>query len=879
MWEGREPSSSPVKVVRPQSGSKNFIPELSRSGYEDSFRGVLEVLTAPLVLKIVQDKELNTKTDMEGLVSSSVKQKSTPVNLSGGSSGTSSGVPEDPSVYTKTDGGQDSATTKFVDDANVVRRDELMISHIPRAFQNLNDTQTVEQSIRSFLSRPIILAQGTFSTTDTYSFLNSYVMPYAAFSSSEGAMWTNKLSGFFGFSFDMRFRIVVNGNKFQQGRYCVGWVPLGAPEYVDSVKHALINNMYSATLVQRTTIPHVEIDLNTETSAELLVPYASNKPFITLTSMLQATFQLGYINVYPYSPLVSPAGSTVSTYTLYVSLENVQLFGAAVPQSGHRKMEIAQKDAGPISGVARSFAKGFKEFRNIPLLSTYAQGAEWISDRIANVASIFGFSKPTAGDNSSKLQFVNNPNHSTVDGDSDSRSLGFVVKPSTVILPGMAGTEYDEMDFSYVGRKYAYFMQQTWATTDVVGQLAAIDVTPSKSITAGGAVHFTPVAFVASFFNVWRGSLRFRLKFVKTIFHSGRLAISFGPIDSTPTALHSEFLNRQIVDIRDVNELEFIVPYINPSPWIPVTARTGIFYIEVIDPLVAPSTVSSSINILVEIAAGDDFEVGVPGLVNHQPTIITPQSGHGTKMEFTIGDSEVAMDNIAATAVCMGEKITSFRPLLRRFTALLPNSRAPTATARINGMQIAISVDGLPLLPSSGDFIQADFLTCIASCYTFWSGGVRIRDVITPNNATTASAANNSTLVVSLGNLNATTATTMIQSYTGPTGSLGGNANSVLQQLDKNNSITVEVPQYTMNASRLVNQMLFNYATTNKYYVYYGTRLNVNIGLPYGMGTGGTTNAYDVHNIFRAMADDGNLSLFIAVPPMVATVELAYNLA
>nr|QDH87968.1 MAG: hypothetical protein H2Rhizo3345_000002 [Picornavirales sp.] len=162
-------------------------------------------------------------------------------------------------------------TTVFVDDKNIVQRDPTHIAHINDSVLRTVDSDNNHQSIQTFLSKPIVLVAGNFSTTDTYSFLNSYPMPYSAFQAPQGIMWLNKLSGIYGIRMDMRFRLVVNANRFQQGRYMMGWVPLASPlKSTSNLKELAFNNMHMATLTQRTQVPHVELDLCNDTAAELV---------------------------------------------------------------------------------------------------------------------------------------------------------------------------------------------------------------------------------------------------------------------------------------------------------------------------------------------------------------------------------------------------------------------------------------------------------------------------------------------------------------------------------------------------------------------------------------------------------------------------------
>ncbi len=799
----------------------------------------------------------------------------------------SNSEPQDSSVNLATTEIKDFQTTKFIDDADIVQRDETNIDYMDPTFLNQNDTQMTEQTLIDFLRKPIVIAQNNFSTTDTYSFFNSYSMPYFAMNTANGALWVNKLTGYFGIRFDMRFRIVVNANRFQQGRYILGWVPMGgcAPS-TSNLRQLLFNNMHMATLVQRTTVPHVEIDLATQTSAELLIPFASTQLFWPINSILSHSDVscLGYINLYPYSPLVTPSGSTVASYSLYLSLENVQLFGAAAPQSSKQNREISNKQNGPISGAALSISRGFKEFADIPLISTYALGASWIADRISKVASIFGFSKPTQGDSHTKFILQNLPSHSTIDGDSEVKTLSFLSKPGTVPIKGHSTTNFDEMDFSYIVRKYAYFNQFQWSTASAVGStLSNVNVSPNQYINNASVYSFTPCSFVMQFFNFWRGSLKFRIKIVKTEFHSGRLQVCFYPQDEILYNTASYYVNRQIIDIRDVIEFEVIVPYISRSPWTNVTKGIGQLRFEVVDPLVAPASVSSSITFLVETCGGDDIEFAVPAVVNFSPIAAVPQSssqeGTSKNLSFTIGNSSIFCNPVNASAYCIGDKITSFRSLLKRFSPLPPSAKTVASAAyRALGPNVGIATDCINILGSGTAtyYTTPDLTSIVASCYIFWSGGVRIRDVYSmQQNAGTA------TNVINPGQL-------LTGSFTYNNSTLSNNIFTLVtvRYLDSNlplalnsswinNSLTVEVPQYTPNLSRnILDCTLWQQDAPTSYQIYQPTASNTTYNLVISgsaaLGAGKSSVLdFDTHNIFRALADDGNFSLFISVPPVV----------
>lgn len=792
--------------------------------------------------------------------------------------------PEDSSLIGTTGIATTNDTTQFIDDGIVTQRDESMIAHIDNTILSLSDTQHSQQDIIAFLSKPILLSSGVFSTTDTYSFLNSTSMPYAAFASSQGIIWKQKLAGFFGIRMDMRFRIVTNANRFQQGRYCIGWVPLASPQpTMSNFKNILINNMHMATLMQRTTVPHVELDLATGTSAELLVPFVSVQNFYPLNTLISTAdlSSLGYLNVYPYYPLTAAAGSTTAGYSLYVSFENIRLFGAASAQSGISDREVSNRNNGPISGVANSVAKGFKEFSHIPLISSYANSISWIADRIAKTASIFGFSKPAQGDSSTKFQLVNCTNHTTVDGDSDVRSLAFLSKPGVVHVDGIGGTSYDEMDFSYIIRRYAWFRTEAINLTTPVGLIAQIPVHPNVGVQlVASNFHYIPLAFVSRFFNYWRGSIKYRVKVVKTEFHSGRISVSFFPTDESAYTSNSAYVNRMIIDLRETSEFEIIVPYISRLPWTPRSTEIGKLSIELVDILVAPATVSSNIYLLIEQCGGDDMEFAVPAAFDPNISVIVPQSGISPVndqkiVSTTIGNSSINSNPNVMTGICIGDKISNFRTYLKRYHPVRPNDKLTTSTTALNSLEASLYPDAIlaQLNAPTGDLWQSDMYSVIASCYAIVSGGIRVRDVLdtgllqSTSNSLNACAYTSFTLDTGSPQVSnpikAAAASTQTSS----------NLPCFYQNVFQNNILSVEVPQYTLTMGRSKADII-SYQGGTSIYGYNPTALSSNthgqisFTLPTSSLISTTPVAgYNVHNLSRSIADDGNFSCFISVPP------------
>lgn len=788
-------------------------------------------------------------------------------------------------IVQESSGDVTTATVTFVDDAAVVTRDMSSWATPSRGLYAPSDQMVAEQSLKEYLAKPISILSGTFATTDTLTSITSTSMPFGIMTTSGGAMWRSKLSGYFGIRFTMNFRIVVNANRFQQGRYIMSFTHFGGGTTNGTKTQLLNSNFRIPTLVQRTTVPHVELDLNCDTAAELTIPYVSVRTFQPIHEMLNVPVgeqtTLGYLNLYPYSPLVTVAGSTTATYRIYCWLTDVELVGAASPQSGLSDMEVANKSNGIVSGPLAAVSRGFREFESIPLLSTYARNISWVSDRLSRTAAMFGLSKPLQGDSLMKINPLSAPSHTTVDGDSDARSLATISKPGVVAIDGLAGTAFDEMDFSYITQKFAWFATNTWDTSAVTdSNIAVITVTPNKTLTVAGPVYnFTPVSYVANCFDSWRGSLKFRFKFVKTEFHSGRLSFDFFP--NLPTVSNNtfpEYVNRCIVDIREHSEVEICIPYTANTLYTEIGNNIGTLTVRVIDPLVAPATVSNTVTMLCEVAGGSDMEFFGPRFAN-TPQGIVPQSGISEDCKIfshTIGNTMVMANPTLASSAGPGEKISSFRALAKRFTPLRTNAVGTTT----DSFGITVLCDALPVRTSSASltYIEADFYGCIASFYAIVAGGVRIRDVISNGRLTKTSSATQAFYQTS-----GTPATTSIITAVGTPLAADMMNNSIIQETGQNSIITVEIPQYSNYVGKASSDLIMEEGLGTLRYNPNATLgsgntniLKVVVSANNGPLLVSTINP-TLHTIHRSAADDANFYCFVSIPPLVQNSLVSWS--
>jgi len=256
------------------------------------------------------------------------------------------------------------------------------------------------------------------------------------------------------------------------------------------------------------------------------------------------------------------------------------------------------------------------------------------------------------------------------------------------------GTDVDEMDISYLTSRSVLRRTFEWDVADS-DDLLRFFVHPMDmhfdSQTVGGIAYpyleSTMVGYVASAFDLWRGSMKYKIQVAKTAYHSGRLRISYVPGGNTESDDYDyDHGYSWILDLRTSNEIEFEVPFTSAVPWLSTDqasddnkSRTagGILAISVLNPLVAPSTVSSTVEINVWLAGGSDFELARPTMNKWLPIRLAPvmsaqvNEDDQTKGFNDFGDAAAMfgmgkMSMVEAAALCVGEKVLNLRTLCKR---------------------------------------------------------------------------------------------------------------------------------------------------------------------------------------------------------------------
>jgi len=785
---------------------------------------------------------------------------------------------------------QTNVTTTFVNDSNAAESSKLMSAQVD-SLVHQTSSDMVSMEIKEFLSRPIALQTGTLTTTDTYSTFSEMNMPGDFLTN---ALYSDKLKGYLGFRATCVIRLVVNATRFQQGRYILGYVPTGGAS--DNGGPWIRDHLN--TLVQRTTVPHVELDLCCDSEAIFKIPYSSCLNFYPLVNGAADGFgHFGNLRLYPYSPLAGVAGSITAGYTIYGHFEDLVLLNAAMPQSGRafttsvkkkkNATEIEQDSSsiGPLSSALIRVSNFSSILAKVPLLTSYANSVSWFADIGASAAKVFGWRKPVVLAPSVRITQNYLPYAANNDGPDMSFPLSLSYENQVGMANGFSGTEVDEMDFSFLCTIPSWFRSVTWSSAATNGTLlTSFEVSPylnvyTTTVNSQNFEHYSPVAMIANHFSSWRGSMVYKFKFVKTEFHSGRLVVAFSPKVQTgaviaPVLATSAYLNRHILDIRETNEFTFVIPFVSEASYLYNLTSIGSIYVFVLDPLVAPSTVSSSITILLEHAGGPDIEFAVPkAFTSTYYSGITPQSGNvfsstsiGTNVcsntNSTIGGSLVKSDNSLNALNCVGEKITSLRSLLK-LPVMAINTAAVTPTNFINIVPFAIQCGNVFTTVNTLPLQVGDIYSNFASCFVYSRGGVRLKFV--DNVAVTATQP----ALVSLYTLISVVTKSAYIKYS-TTNWNGSTFNTVRNNMPivyykPGYSGEVQVPQYFRYHSRANMDCV-----VDPTYVSYD---DSGVGLAPRIGITRQTfplAAVDT-NVLRSGSDDLNFGSFISIPPMSNT--------
>jgi len=710
------------------------------------------------------------------------------------------------------------------------------------------------QSVVEYLSKLSLISDGAFTTTDSGR-LYTATIPDVFFSVPKNRY---RLSGVGYVRGDFEFILQVNAVRFQQGRYILAYLPISVN--ANTVQTNLWIAAHVVNTQAITSLRHVEIDLATQTSVTLKIPWQGPFNYTNVNFSAPSQFPPGIIFIYPYSPLQAGSGDTTCAWTLYGRMENVKTYANVVAQSS-KSIQFAEAGSklGPISSVARKISLSATELGVLPMLTSMMSVVSWGADVAGNVAKIWGYSKPMNANPALIHTRKTVPNSFNSDGAFNGHGLGLSSSNEVALTTGRSRTQIDEMSYKFLCSQYIYWNSVTWSTAAVSETLLySTAVGPHYFNTTYGKGTTAPVFSTLSYFHAfYRGGFKFKFKIVKTEFHSGRLLVSFLPQLAFNTGgaavsfADTDNLFREIIDIRETNEFEVVVPYIQPTNFLIPSFAIGTLSIHIVNALVAPSTVTSSVQILMEVAAADDFELA--GAIGSQTgTTLEPYipavSQSAKKIQLAeLGSLDTSNDFAAESIGC---KTLSLRQLLKRpiFLGSFGGLGASLFQPFTHFPVLQTTSNSSPLVRTP-DYIS-DLFGLFSMFYSSSSGGLRMH----LNDGTTSSLYS-VVITQTSGNAQSYMFTGGYATYySSATGRISANIEGVAM---------LEIPGYTVSGGR---SSLGHLGGTNT--IITGT-------LPLATN-GGATVAYifnspsgNTVSVDRYVADDFNFHTFAGIVPWV----------
>jgi len=484
-------------------------------------------------------------------------------------------------------------------------------------------------TIKDFLGRPVLVRSGYIDGTTN----GCFVLPRSSIIDWLGisTLLKYKIEGFFGIRYTMCIKLLFNAEKFQQGRVILGLIPTGG--YIGN-NLGLFNRFHACAIENRIQCLHEELDLGSETEITLRIPWNQATSFASVQNYIASPTSppggdCGFWFLSTYMPFrTGSSGSTSANYSVYMWMEDVELYGLTT-QSG-------------LTQVRRDVAY-----------------------RLAT----------KDGHDADPLSLNENSMVTTFDDDSGILEI-LKKKPSLMAVT----------NWSTSGTAGAYF-----ASVPVLPGVA-FNHTDSLSGHHVNYLTLSPMAFIGNLFGFWRGDIRVIIKLSKTSFHSGRMGILFVPKSkgtaSVPmNASNDPAFERIIWDIRESNSIEFVVPYTSISPWTSIGTDIGTIQLQVLNPLVCPDTVSTTIDLVVEYYGTDSLEFAMPVrqyLRNYLP--LSTQSGLSpVRLDQNVEKSDfLHINNLTHKRVtlggstshkpiynkrCIGDNVNSLKELLLRYCA------------------------------------------------------------------------------------------------------------------------------------------------------------------------------------------------------------------
>lgn len=610
-------------------------------------------------------------------------------------------------------GPQDECTLTFRDGA-----EQWKTSFSGRSDPTRDVTVLGDISLSDFFMRPIKIAEYSWdpaSVTPFYQGLN----PWTLFASNPRV--ANRMSNYKLFSGKLHVKIVINGNPFYYGRMMAHYCPLNSYD-----KLSIWTNTATTALVQASQTLHAYIDPSMSQGCELELPFIWPYDMVDLTSSSPPEIgNLGDMFLREMNDLKHANGATDPlAIQLFAWMTEVKLSVPTVveppylvPQAGKFKSSTKSNEyaSSPVSTIASAAAGMMGKLSNIPYIGGYAKASEMIMSGVAGLARLFGYSRPAVIDDYTDVRPSIFSRLAVTNAGDNVQKLTMDLKQEVSVDPSIVGIgDSDELVITSIAQKESYLTFFPWTIAANPGAvLFSTRVAPIWTYATSN--WYLPAVTYASLpFKYWHGTMKYRFQIVASQYHRGRLLIVWDPL-CFPGVPETNVQYSKIIDLSNERDFTFEVGWGAAQRWLsrpsfnttnhystaiayPTvnSSFNGVVTVYVLNDLTSPnSLVNNDIEVNVFISGCDDMEFAVPdsGPMSQMRSVpsLTAQSGTFDESAESIDNAPIIEDSKEVIADClplddpsslvyMGERIVSFRQLIKRYT-LWGSFYDPTATA------------------------------------------------------------------------------------------------------------------------------------------------------------------------------------------------------
>jgi len=509
-----------------------------------------------------------------------------------------------------------------------------------------------DSELGNFLKRPIRESAQTWIVGQPFFYKFN---PWTAF--CENAFVRDKIKNYELLRMKLHVKMVISGTKFHYGRSLVSYNPYTVGDEV-----TVHRNFVTRDLIQASQKPHFFLNPTKNTGGELCLPFFWPNNYLSIPD---ADWEdMGEIVISSFGNLLhANGGNDPVTITTYIWAEDIVL---TIPtssdpplasQSGRRSNKMSSADQastinsqdeygqGIISKPAAAIAKAAGQLSALPVIGPYMTATQIGANAASRVAQLFGYSRPNIVTDIQQFKPLPTGNLANTDAADGAMKLTLDSKAELSVdsrTVGLDGT--DEMGILDYCKRESYLTQFSWAPDAGPDELLwNTRVLPMQLDNVQGEIHMTPLAHMATAFERWQGSIKFRFQIVKSDFHKGRILARWDPNQFTSVVDYNTNYSR-VIDIAETDDFEIVVGWGQSVPWldcgVPYDAGSnfsdnsrllnnpgqgnGILELTVLNDLVCPS-IDSPISINVYVSACDDFKLAAPRNVNFNNYHLWPE--------------------------------------------------------------------------------------------------------------------------------------------------------------------------------------------------------------------------------------------------------------